>query len=142
RAAEVGARVEAVPMVGSPGRGSGLCVVCGQDIGSLLRSPELLRDAHVVAAPRSELRSKHTNAGAAADLVDLVGQVDDVEPDRIRQSVPTVGELMRQAEIDLVIGRDVVAVGAFPKTVLTQAGAVDEGCARIGAVQPAMGVGP
>src|SRR6202023_2025010 len=138
RAAEVGADIRAGPIVSD--RGCGLGVEGGQDAGSLLRIPDFLRDAHVVSAPRSVLRRKYADAAAVADLVDVVAYVDHVEPDCNWQSVPAIGKFMRQAGIDLPIGREVLTVGAGQ--CRPQTAAVDKGCTRGGAVQPATGVGP
>src|SRR5690242_12833721 len=40
---------------------------------------ELLRDADEITAPRPELRREHADAGAIADFIDLVEDVDDIE---------------------------------------------------------------
>src|ERR1700688_506482 len=137
RATEIGADIGAVPIVGDRGRGCGLGVEAGQDTGSLLRGPELLRYAEVVSAARAVLRRKHADAGAVADLVDIVGDIDHIEPDRNRQSVPAMVKLMRDAGIDLPIRWEMVSGGgghAWIRGVCPQAGAIDEGCARGGAV--------
>src|SRR5258707_2513284 len=123
------------------GRGCGLGVEVGRAVGTAIGSPKLLRDAHVISTPRSELRRKHADAAAVADLVNGVGHVDHVEPDRDWLSVPAIGELMRQCEIDLPICREVVAVWAAVRGC-TQAGPVDKGCTRSGAVQPRVSVSP
>src|ERR1700720_3281196 len=128
-------------MVGD--RGWGLGVEGERAIGTLFRIPELLRYPHVVCAPRSVLRRKHADAVTVANLVDVIAHVNNVEPDRIRQSVPAIGKLMRQAGIELPIGWQVVAVGAAnPIRCRPQAAAVDKGCARGGAVQPGVGISP
>jgi hypothetical protein len=41
---------------------------------------EFLRNTCVEASPRPELWREHTNAAAIAKFVDLVEQIDDVEP--------------------------------------------------------------
>ena len=55
---------------------------------------ELLRDAGIDAAARAVLRGEDADAGAVADLVDGVEQVDDVEAQRCR--------LVRSDDVEVV----------------------------------------
>src|SRR6516165_1776535 len=66
-------------------------------------------------APRAELRSKDAEPGAAAYLVDLVEQVDDVEPqlDTLQEAG---GDRLDDAEIDLLIAGQGTAVRGPTRT--------------------------
>src|SRR5450759_5507670 len=75
------------------------------------RFSEFLRNADKEHAARPELRRKHTDAGAVPDLVDLVEQVDDIEPHRRWLVRRKDVEIMRHPDIDLGIGRQVIGIG-------------------------------
>src|SRR5579862_2548327 len=72
-------------------------------------SSELPCESAEDAAPRSILRCKDADPGAAADLVDLVRHIDDIEARRQR-ATPADLEGVTQAQIDLRIARRVIAV--------------------------------
>ena len=72
---------------------------------------QLLRNADIIAAARAVLRREHADAGAVAQLVDLVEQVDDVEAHGQRLVVRRPSEIVRNAGIDHRIGRGVQRIG-------------------------------
>src|ERR1700722_12103870 len=61
------------------------------------------------SAPRTELGCKDADARAAADLIDLVRQVDDIEAHREGPGSPNI-KCVAQAEVDLGVARRVVAI--------------------------------
>src|SRR5579863_6109434 len=78
-------------------------------INSSTRRSELPRQSTEEPAPRPVLRRKDADAGAAPNLIDLVGRVDDIEAHGERAGAGQL-KCMTQAEIDLRIARCVIAV--------------------------------
>ena len=68
-------------------------------IRAAIRSPELLRYAHVVSAPRTELRGEHADAGSVADFINRVENVDDVEK-QIAERIDLLAELKKKLAAD------------------------------------------
>ena len=82
-----------------------------------------LRQPEEEAAPGAELRRAHADAGAVADFIDLVEEIDDVEARR--QALPAhQREVLADAEIDRDIVRHMIAIGR--RAVPAQAGAVEQ----------------
>src|ERR1700677_1930238 len=61
------------------------------------------------STPRTELGREDTHACAAADLIDLIRHVDDIEAHRQRTGAGEI-KRMTHAEIELVIARSVIPV--------------------------------
>src|SRR5579863_8253494 len=79
--------------------------------GGRARRSQLLRNAGVEAAARAELRSKNSDTGAVAKLVNLVEQVDDIEAHGHRLGVRRPLEFPRYSGIDDHVRRVVIFVG-------------------------------
>src|ERR1700760_2329197 len=99
-----------------------------------VRPSQLLRDAEIEAAARSELRRKHADAGAVADLVDGVEQIDDVESQGGRLGGRYPIEVVRRAEIALGVGRHGAAVRNAIGAIGAQAAAIDRIDRELGAI--------
>jgi hypothetical protein len=69
-----------------------------------------LRNTHEEAAPRAVLRRKDADAGAVAKLINLVEQIDDVEPHGERLGVRRPFEIVCHADIDHGVGRGVQGI--------------------------------
>ena len=72
--------------------------------------PQRFRQPEENPAPRSELRCADADAGAIADLVDLVEDVDHIEARRQRARAGDV-EHMGQTRIDLSVVGQMFAIG-------------------------------
>src|SRR3954447_13676898 len=64
-------------------------------------------------APQPEWRRTHADAAAIAQLVDGVEGVDQVEPRRPGATIRP-GEILRHAEIEAGIGRQLLRIGEAP----------------------------
>ena len=78
--------------------------------GGSAASLEPLRQTGEKGAARAELRVAHANSGAVADLIDLIEQVEDVEPQLETLIDPSLYRL-NNAQIHLLIAGQAVAVG-------------------------------
>ena len=59
---------------------------------------------------RAILRGEHADAGAAANDIWVVEKVDDIEAERDRLA-PGRRKFMRQTQVHLSVGRDMIGVG-------------------------------
>src|SRR4051812_49140189 len=75
---------------------------------------ELLRDPREDAAALTPLRGADADALAAADLIDLVEQVQHVGADRHALQYAGAAEVLREAGIEHEVGRQLAAVGDDP----------------------------
>src|SRR5262249_14732628 len=91
---------------------------------------KLLRKAKVESAPGPELRREHADAGAVAEFMDAVEDIDHIEPYRRRLALAVPFEFMGDAGIDLGEKRKWVGVGK----AASQAAAVDHSGAEASAV--------
>src|SRR5260221_2393825 len=81
------------------------------------RHSQLLRNAGKEASARPELWREHADTGPVPDLVDLVEQVDDVEPHRGRLGPSREKVFVRYPGIDLGVGWHVIGIRkARPQT--------------------------
>ena len=89
------------------------------------RSSEVFGYAREEAAARTELRRAHADAGAVADLIDLVEGVNEVGADFEPSQGPGL-EPVREREVHLDVSWHVITVGDAIRTGGAQAAAVDE----------------
>src|ERR1700692_55116 len=73
------------------------------------RGSNLLRQPHQIGAARTELRGEHADAGPVAQLVDLIEDVNHIEPQREGLGAGEL-ELVREPGVDLVVGGQMRAV--------------------------------
>src|SRR5260370_25126121 len=74
------------------------------------RHSQLLRNAGKEASARPELWREHADTGPVPDLVDLVEQVDDVEPHRGRLGPSPEKGFVRYPRINLAVGWHVLRI--------------------------------
>src|ERR1700728_4399970 len=75
------------------------------------RASQFLRKSDKITAARAELRGEHADAGAVAQFVNLVEQVDDVEAHGEEFVVRRPLEVVRHARVHHGIGRRVQGIG-------------------------------
>src|SRR5665213_1297563 len=84
---------------------------------------KMLRQPGEDSPPRTELRRADADAGAVADFVHLIEQIEHVEPHLRSRPSPDV-DLLHDAHIDLMVIRQAVAVRVIAPGA--QAAAVDQ----------------
>jgi glutamine amidotransferase PdxT len=86
----------------------------GGAVAAFVKRPtrsQLLRQAEIVTTARAVLRREHADAGTCAQLVDLVKQIDNIEPRGERLVAWCELEVVRNAQIDQCLGCGMVFIG-------------------------------